>query len=384
MNYILKTYNKKDIEFKDGEGAYLIDINNKKYLDFGSGIAVNCLGYKNQKLVSKIQEASLRPWHVSNMFKSFEAEKISEKLINSSFADFVFYCNSGAEAVESMIKTIRKYHSGEKTGKNEIITFKNSFHGRTMATISASNKQANVDGFQPLLPGFVQAEFNNIDSVKSLINEKTAGIIIEPVQGEGGINIANQEFLQQLREICNENNIILGFDEVQCGVGRTGKFWAYEKFNVKPDVLSAAKGLGGGFPIGAMLVTKEFGKHMVPGTHGSTFGGNPLALSIMETVIEEVNKEEFLENINSVSSYFKKKTEELSNQKDSIKSIKIFGLMIGIQFNDDVEISNIINKFLNDGLICIASSNNTLRFLPPLIINNNDIDHAFEILNKNI
>lgn len=384
MNYILKTYNKKDIEFKDGEGAYLIDINNKKYLDFGSGIAVNCLGYKNQKLVSKIQEASLRPWHVSNMFKSFEAEKISEKLINSSFADFVFYCNSGAEAVESMIKTIRKYHSGEKTGKNEIITFKNSFHGRTMATISASNKQANVDGFQPLLPGFVQAEFNNIDSVKSLINEKTAGIIIEPVQGEGGINIANQEFLQQLREICNENNIMLGFDEVQCGVGRTGKFWAYEKFNVKPDVLSAAKGLGGGFPIGAMLVTKEFGKHMVPGTHGSTFGGNPLALSIMETVIEEVNKDEFLENINSVSSYFKKKAEELSNQKDSIKSIKIFGLMIGIQFNDDVEISNIINKFLNDGLICIASSNNTLRFLPPLIINNNDIDHAFEILNKNI
>ena len=337
MSYLAKNYNRKKISFKFGKGSYLYSSNNKKYLDFVQGIAVNSLGHAHPKLIKTIKNQSKKLWHVSNAFQIPEGEKLAKKLCNKTFADYVMFQNSGTEATEAAVKVARRYfYSIGKPNKNRILCVKNSFHGRTLAAIFASGSKKMTEGFGPKIPGFDHFNFGNHDSLKKKINKNTAAIMVETIMGEGGIKVIPDWCLKELRYLCNKKNILLILDEVQCGIARSGDFFAFEKSKVKPDIVPIAKGIGGGFPIGAVLMNKKVASGMIAGSHGSTFGGNPLAMSVGNTVMDIVTKKSFLNNVKSLSKYF---LESLNNIKSKhpniIKEIRGKGLLIGIQLYKD-------------------------------------------------
>jgi acetylornithine/N-succinyldiaminopimelate aminotransferase len=382
-SYILPIHNRIDVAFTKGKGAYITDDKHRKYLDFGAGIAVNTLGHCHPKLVKALKKQAGKLWHVSNAYKINELEESAEILTKNTFADYAFFCNSGAEAIECVIKMARKYFFDlGKKDKYEIITFAGSFHGRTMATISASNNAKFLEGFGPKLEGFKSAKFNDIDSVKKLITKKTAAILIEPIQGEGGIIPATKEFMKQLRQLAYEKGLLLALDEVQCGMGRTGYLYAYEYYNIVPDILASAKGIGGGFPVGACLATKKAASGMGIGTHGTTYGGNPLAMKITKAVIDVVLKKGFLKNVSDNGEFLKSQLSELQMQYPKvIKDIRGIGLMVGFELYKKYSNIKFVEELKNNGLLAIPASKNTIRLIPPLIITKKDISKAISIIN---
>jgi acetylornithine/N-succinyldiaminopimelate aminotransferase len=377
--YLMNTYKYYPIVIDKGEGCYLWDTDGKKYLDFVAGIAVNSLGYANQDYIAHLTEQLKKFCHCSNLYYNAPQIELAKTLVTHSCFDKVFFCNSGAEAVESSLKLARKY--GKKAHNDEcfeIISMKNSFHGRTMGAISATGQRKYQKGLEPLLQGIKFAEFNNIDSVKELISNKTCAIIVEPIQGEGGILPADNDFLQELRKICTQNDIVLIYDEVQCGIGRTGYLFAYEIFGIQPDVIALAKGLGGGFPIGAMMAVSKIAEAFEPGDHASTFGGNPMACTAGLCVLDNLINKNLLQNVKIQGEYLRKKLEEMKSHFDIIKDIRGIGLMQGIEL--DFPVSDIIKKCMNKGLLLIGAGANVIRFVPSLIVGKKEIDEAFKIL----
>jgi len=382
MSALLKNYNRKKIAFKKGKGSFLYATNGKKYLDFVQGIAVNSLGHANPHLIKAMNRQAKKVWHVSNAFMIPEGEKLAKKLTQKTFADFVMFQNSGTEATEAAIKIARRYfYSIGKPKKNRILCIKNSFHGRTLAAIYASGSKKMTEGFGPKIDGFDHFEFGNHKSLKRSITNKTAAIMIETIMGEGGVKVIPDWCLRDLRKLCNQKEILLILDEVQCGIGRSGKFFAFEHANVKPDIVPIAKGIGGGFPLAAVLMTKKVAKGMIPGTHGSTFGGNPLAMSIGSAVLEQIFKKGFLKNVQNISKYF---NSELNKIKKGfpyiIKEVRGVGLLIGLQLFKDQ--TKFIQKLMDNKLLTIRAAENTIRLLPPLTVKKQEIDLAIKIVKK--
>ena len=382
MSYLAKNYNRKKISFKYGKGSYLFSTNKKKYLDFVQGIAVNSLGHAHPKLVKTIKNQSNKLWHVSNAFQIPEGEKLAQKLCKKTFADYVIFQNSGAEATEAAIKVARRYfYSIGKPNKNRILCVKNSFHGRTLAAIFASGSKKMTEGFGPKVGGFDHFKFGDHKSLNNKINKNTAAIMIETIMGEGGIKVIPDWCLRELRKLCNKKKILLILDEVQCGVARSGDFFAFEKSKVKPDIVPIAKGIGGGFPIGAVLMTKKVAKGIIPGSHGSTFGGNPLAMSVGNTVMNIVSNKKFLKNVNNLSKYFLLNLNKIKDKNPNIiKSIRGKGLLIGIQLYKDP--NKFINKLMDRRLLTIRAAENVVRILPPLNVKKKEIDTSLKIISK--
>jgi acetylornithine/N-succinyldiaminopimelate aminotransferase len=370
---LLSVYNRFDLKFITGKGCYLQEKSGKKYLDLGAGIAVNCLGYNHPKLVKSLKQNAKKPWHLSNLYNIEGQQTLAQKFYNQSSLEKSFFCNSGAEAIEIAIKIARKYLNKYFPKRNKIACFENSFHGRTITAISASGNKKYQAGFEPLLTGFSQikkteCKFPEIE--KKLKN--IGALIIEPIQGEGGINEFSKDFLEKLAKFCKKNKIILIADEIQSGASRTGEFFAYQHSNIQPDIICAAKGIGGGFPLGACLVSEKYAKVMEFGSHGSTYGGNPLAMAIGNTVIDEISNHKFLEKVNIRSKFFKEKLIALQNQfPDKISKIKGRGLMLGIEFK--INNQNFVDACQKHQILTVAAANNTVRLVPPLIIREKEI-----------
>ncbi|MDC0079186.1 aspartate aminotransferase family protein [Candidatus Pelagibacter sp.] len=382
MSYLVKNYNRKKISFKYGKGSFLYSNDGKKYLDFIQGIAVNSLGHANPKLVKSINQQSKKLWHVSNAFLIPEGEMLAKKLAKKTFADYVMFQNSGAEATEAAIKVARRFfYSIGKPKKNRILCVKNSFHGRTIAAIYASGSKKMTEGFGPKVGGFDHFEFGNHKSLKNKITKNTAAIMIETIMGEGGIKVIPDWCLKELRKICNKKKILLILDEVQCGVGRSGDFFAFEKSKVKPDIVPIAKGIGGGFPIGAVLMNKKVAASMTAGTHGSTFGGNPLAMAVGNQVMDIIANKKFLNNVKNISKYFLLNLNKIKEKYPKvIKEIRGRGLLIGIQLHTDQV--NFIKKLMENKLLTIRAAENVVRILPPLNVKKNEIDQAIKVIKK--
>ncbi len=382
MTFLANNYNRKKISFKKGVGSYLVATNGKKYLDFCSGIAVNSLGHANPRLVKALYNQAKKVWHVSNAFTIPEGEILAKKLVKKTFADSVIFQNSGTEATEVAVKVARRYfYSIGKPKKNRILCVKNSFHGRTIAAIFASGSKKMTEGFGPKVSGFDHFIFGDHDSLKRKITKNTAAIMVETIMGEGGIKVIPDWCLRDLRKLCNKKKILLILDEVQCGIGRSGDFFAFESSKVKPDIVPIAKGIGGGFPIGAVLMSKKVSKAMVPGTHGSTFGGNPLAMSVGNEVMDIISNKKFLNNIKNLSKYFLKNLNDIKDKYPNIiKQIRGKGLLIGIQLHKDQTI--FIKKLMENKLLTIKAAENVIRILPPLNVKKSEIDIALKIINK--
>ncbi len=380
MSYLTKNYNRKKISFRKGKGSYLYTTKGIKYLDFVQGIAVNCLGHANSKLIKTIKDQSKKLWHVSNAFEIPEGEKLAKKLCQKTFADYVMFQNSGTEATEAAIKVARRYfYSIGKPNKNRILCVKNSFHGRTIASIFASGSKKMTEGFGPKVPGFDHFEFGDHKSLKKKINKNTAAIMVENIMGEGGIKVIPDFCLKELRKLCNKKKILLIADSVQDGVGRSGDFFAFEQSKIKPDIVPIAKGIGGGFPIGAVLMNKKVAAAMTPGTHGSTFGGNPLAMAVGCTVMDIISNQKFLNNVKKLSKYFLLKLNLLKEKYPTvIREIRGRGLLIGIQLYKDQ--FKFINKLMDNKLLTIKASENVVRVLPPLNVRKNELDKALKII----
>ena len=381
MSALASNYKRKNLSFVRGKGSFLITSDNKKYLDFVQGIAVNSLGHSNKKLIKAINKQSKKLWHVSNAFKIPEGEKLAKRLVKKTFADSIIFQNSGAEATEAAIKVARRYfYSIGKDYKTRIICIKNSFHGRTIAAIHASGSKKMTQGFGPKVPGFDHFEFGDYKKLKKLINKNTAAIMIETVLGEGGIKVIPDFCIKEIRKLCDKHKILLILDEVQCGIGRSGKFFAFEYANVKPDIVPIAKGIGGGFPLGAVLMTNKVAKAMVPGTHGSTFGGNPLAMAVGNAVLDQINRS-LLNNVNKMSKYFIHELNEIKIKYPKIiKEVRGVGLLIGLQlFKDQTEF---IKKLMENKLLTIRAAENVVRILPPLNVKKKEIDMALKIISK--
>jgi acetylornithine/N-succinyldiaminopimelate aminotransferase len=382
MSYLAKNYNRKKISFKFGKGSFLYSTKGKKYLDFVQGIAVNSLGHAHPKLVNAVNQQSKKLWHVSNAFQIPEGEMLAKKLAKKTFADFVMFQNSGAEATEAAIKVARRYfYSIGKPKKNRILCVKNSFHGRTLAAIYASGSKKMTEGFGPKVSGFDHFEFGNHKSLKKKITKNTAAIMVETIMGEGGIKVIPDWCLKELRKICNKKNILLILDEVQCGIGRSGDFFAFEKSKVRPDIVPIAKGIGGGFPIGAVLMNKKVASGMIAGTHGSTFGGNPLAMTVGNSVMDIISNKKFLKNVKSISEYFLSNLNKIQNEYPNIiKEIRGRGLLIGIQLKMDQ--TKFIKKLMDNNLLTIRAAENVVRILPPLNVKKNEINQSLKIIKK--
>lgn len=372
---IMNTYNRYPVSFKEGNGAWLTSEEGKKFLDFSSGIAVNILGHNHTEINKTFSDQANKIWHVSNLYNIPEQELLAKKLCDLSFADKVFFCNSGAEAVEGAIKVARKFHSASgNIERNEIITFKNSFHGRTLATLAAASNPLHTDGFSPIPDGFLNIPLDK-DLLEKSITNKTAAILVEPVQGEGGINPIPDEFLVLIRKLCDENNILMILDQVQCGMGRTGKLFSHERSGIEPDIITLAKGLGAGFPIGAVLSSDKASTGMSHGSHGSTFGGNPVGCSIALKVLDLIEDEDILSNVNTASKLLFKELDRLvAKHHNKISGTRGRGLMIGVEC---IEKNSIItDQAFKQGLLLVNASNNIIRLLPPLNISEVDISEA--------
>ena len=382
MSYLAKNYNRKKLSFTKGKGSFLYATNGSKYLDFVQGIAVNSLGHSHPKLIKTINKQSKKLWHVSNAFTIPEGEELAKKIAKETFADYVMFQNSGAEATEAAIKVARRYfYSIGKPNKNRIICIKNSFHGRTLAAIYASGSKKMTEGFGPKVQGFDHFNFGDHKKIKKLINKNTAAIMVETIMGEGGIKVIPDICLKELRKLCNKKKILLILDEVQCGVGRTGDFFAFEKSKVKPDIVPIAKGIGGGFPIGAVLMNKKVASGMTAGTHGSTFGGNPLAMKIGNEVMKIICNRGFLKTVKKNSIYFHHELQKIKNTFPKIiKEIRGRGYLIGIQLY--VDQTNFIKALMRNKLLTIRAAENVVRILPPLNVKKNELDQALKIINN--
>jgi acetylornithine/N-succinyldiaminopimelate aminotransferase len=382
MSAILETYARRPLSFSHGKGCYLYSTSNEKYLDFVSGIAVNALGHCHSHLVEVIQKQAEKLWHVSNAFEIPEQEKLAKRLVDNTFADHVVFMNSGAEATETSIKIARKYfYEKGQAHKNRIITFKGAFHGRTLASLFAANNSDHIKGFGPKVDGFDQVSFGDHEGLKKAINENTAAIMVESILGEGGIKVIPSECLIGLRKICDEKNLLLILDEVQCGIGRTGKFLAFEWSGINPDIVPIAKAIGGGFPIGACLVNKKAGSGMKPGSHGSTFGGNPLAMSVGNAVLDIILQKGFLSNVITLGEYFEGELLKIKEKfPNIIEDIRGKGLLKGVKLK--VDNLTFMNLLFENKLLVVKASENVIRLLPPLTVNKSEIDEAISIIHK--
>jgi acetylornithine/N-succinyldiaminopimelate aminotransferase len=379
---LMPVYPRSPVRPVRGEGVYLYGEGGEKYLDFASGIAVNLLGHGHPHLTKAIQDQAATLIHVSNLYGSPQGEAYAQRLVDLTFADTVFFTNSGAEAVEGAIKTARRYHHHHgNPHKHTLITFKNAFHGRTLGTISATDQEKLRDGFAPLLPGFKVVAFDDLDAARAAVDAHTAGFLLEPVQGEGGIRPASPEFVRGLREICDAQDLMLVFDEVQCGVARTGKLYAYEHYGVEPDILATAKGIGGGFPMGAFMATEKAAAGMVVGTHGSTYGGNPLAMAAGQAVLDVVANEEFLAHVTRMGERLRGALEQMIPNHDHLfESVRGLGLMLGVKMKTD---SRAFVTYLRDqGLLTVAAGDNVMRVLPPLVIEEAHVTEFVERLSQ--
>lgn len=378
---VMNTYARFPIAPVKGKGSYIWDADGKQYLDFIGGIAVCALGHCHDELQQVIRQQTAALWHVSNLYWIEPQVRLAEKLIDISGMDKAFFCNSGAEANEAAIKLARKYfYRHQEPGRNQIIVFNDSFHGRTLATLTATGQKKYQEGFAPLPAGFAYADFNSLATVEKLISDETAAIMIEPVQGEGGVYPADPVFLNSLQRICDREGILLIFDEVQCGVGRSGKFMAYQSYGIRPDIVTMAKGLGGGFPIGAMLATDKAAGGFAPGDHASTFGGNPLATAVANRVVELVSAPAFLDNINKLGGYLR---DSLASIKDErIITVRGKGLMLGVEFSTPIR--GLVTICMENGLLLLGAGTNVMRFVPPLNINEKEVNQAVAIFKKSL
>lgn len=376
MSAVLGTYARANVEFERGEGAYLFTPAGERYLDFAAGVAVNVLGHSHPHLVNAVATQAAKLWHTSNLYRVTGQERLATRLSETTFADKAFFCNSGAEALEASIKMARKFHSYHgRPERYRIITFEGAFHGRTLATIAAGNQAKHVAGFGPKVDGFDQVPLRDLSAVRDAIMDETAGILIEPVQGEGGIRPVGWPFLRALRDICDEHGLLLLLDEVQTGMGRTGKLFAYQWADITPDIMAIAKGLGGGFPVGACLATAEAAEGMVPGTHGSTFGGNPLAMAVGNAVLDVVLAPGFLEHVNQMAILLRQRLAELVDRHPSVLvEMRGEGLMLGLKCR--IPNTDVSAGFLEEKLLTVCAGDNIVRLLPPLIITEAEIREA--------
>jgi acetylornithine/N-succinyldiaminopimelate aminotransferase len=379
---VMPTYARYDVTMERGEGVYVYGTDGKRYLDFGAGIAVASLGHCHPHLVEALKKQAETLWHISNLYHILGQERLAERLVANSFADAVFFNNSGGEAVELGFKMMRKYHSAAgRPERYRIISVEGAFHGRSLACIAAGRQQKHLAGFGPLVDGFDQVAFGNLNEMRAAITAETAGIVIEPVQGEGGIRPVDPEYLRQLRAVADEFGLLLMFDEVQCGIGRTGKLFAYEHSGIAPDVLASAKGLGGGFPIGACLATEAAAAGMTAGSHGSTFGGNPLAMAIGNAVLDVVLAKGFLENVSAVAKHFRAGLEKLvAKRSDVFNDVRGLGLMLGIKCKGEGQNGEVVKAAMARGLLTVPAGDNVVRLVPPLVISPKDADEAIAIL----
>ena len=380
-NALMKAYGRFDVTFDHGKGVYLYDVNGKKYLDFYSGIGVNSFGYDYQPYTDALAKQVHRLMHISNYFNSVEAIEAAEAVIKATKLDQVFFTNSGTEATEGALKLARKYYY-EKHGKadSEIISLKHSFHGRSTGSVTLTGTPAYQTAFGPLIEGDKYGEINDLESVKKLITPRTAAIILEPVQGEGGIHVCSQEFMQGIRNLCDEHDIVMILDEVQCGMGRTGTIMTYFQYGIMPDVVCLAKGIGAGFPMGAFVANEKVGSALKPGDHGSTYGGNPMAGCACKTVFKIIEEKKMLEHVQDISEYLIAKLDELVEKYDCIKERRGLGLMIGLEFVHPIK--PYIQKALDKGLILITAGSNVIRMLPPFIIEEKDVDAMIKIFTE--
>ncbi len=378
---LLHTYNRYQIVLEKGEGTYLYDIEGKKYLDFAAGIAVCSLGYGHSKYTEALKSQIEKLTHTSNLFYSVSVANAAESLVKATQMDRVFFTNSGTEAIEGVLKAARKYAYTKGTGKYEFVAMNHSFHGRSMGALSVTGNKHYRTAFEPLICGVKFAEFNNLESVKAQITDKTCGIILEPVQGEGGIYPATLEFLEGVRKLCDEQDILLIFDEIQCGMGRTGSMFAWQDYGVKPDLMAMAKAIGGGVPVGAFAMTETVAEYsLAPGDHGTTYGGNPLVCAAIESVLQIFEEDRILPHVQKISVYLESKLDELVDTCEFVEARRGKGLMQGLVLTKPV--GDVIKKAMEHGLIVISAGGNVLRMVPPLIITENQVDEMIEKLNK--
>jgi len=372
-SHLLPTYARVNLAFERGEGAWLVATDGERYLDFSSGVAVNALGHAHPRLVAAVTEQAQKVWHVSNLYQVPEAERVAARLCEASFADVVFFCNSGAEAMECSIKMARKYHSVNGAPERyRTITFEGAFHGRTLATLAAGGQRKYLDGFGPVVEGFDQVPFGDLDAVKRAIGPATAAILIEPIMGEGAVRVVEPSFLRALRELCDQHGLLLVFDEVQTGMGRTGELFAYQRTGATPDIMALAKALGGGFPVGACLATSEAAKGMTTGTHGSTFGGNPLAMSAANAVLDVMLEPGFLDRVRHTALLFKQRLAEIKDRYPSvIAEVRGEGLLVGVRAV--VPAAALVDALRAERMIAVPSGDNVVRLLPPLIVSEQEI-----------
>jgi acetylornithine/N-succinyldiaminopimelate aminotransferase len=375
-SHVMPTYARVDLAFERGEGAWLYTASGERYLDFTSGVAVNALGHAHPKLVEALTQQAHKLWHVSNLYRIPGAERLAERLCAACFAEVAFFCNSGTEAIEGSIKLTRKYHAvSGRPERFRIVTFEGGFHGRTLAALSATGNKKYLEGFGPPADGFDQVPYHDLEAVKKAITPETAGIMIEPVMGEGGVRVVPHEFLRALRKLCDDRGLLLIFDEVQSGIGRTGKLFAHEHAGVTPDVMALAKALGGGFPVGAFLATAEAAKGMTAGTHGSTFGGNPLAMAVANAIMDVINDKEFLHEVQMKSARLKQKLAEVKDRHAPIISeVRGEGLLIGLKLVPPA--SAMVDELRAEKMLCPTAGDNVVRLLPPLIIGQEEMNEA--------
>ena len=382
MSAVMSTYGRYELEFEKGEGPFLYSTDGRRYLDFAAGIAVNSLGHSHPHLVKTLQDQAAKLWHVSNLYNIPEQTRLADRLAAATFADKVFFCSTGLEAMEGAIKLCRRYHfANDAPERWRVVTVEGAFHGRSLATIAAAKNEKHLEGFGPPIDGFDQVPFNNLNELRNSIGPETAAIAFEPVQGEGGIRPADLDYLRSLRKIADEFGVLLLFDEVQCGNGRTGKLFAHEWADIAPDVMAIAKGIGGGFPMGAFMATTEAAKGMVPGTHGSTFGGTPLAVAVGNAVLDVLLEDGFLDGVDKKGRLlWDRLSEVVGRYPDVYESVRGAGLMIGIKCV--VPAGDVVLAFQKEGMLTVPAGDNVARLLPPLNIDESHINEAMDIIDR--
>jgi acetylornithine/N-succinyldiaminopimelate aminotransferase len=380
---LIHTYNRADLVLDHGDGVYLYDVEGNKYLDFAAGIAVYALGYNYKDYNEALKAQIDKVVHISNLYYSEPLAEAAQKLVKATGLSKAFFTNSGTEAIEGALKLAKKYaYLRDNSTDHEIIAMEHSFHGRSMGALSVTGNAHYREAFGPLIPGIRFAEYNNLESVKALVNKKTCAIICETVQGEGGIFPADKEFLEGLRKLCDENDMLLILDEIQCGMGRTGSMFAYQQYGVMPDVVTSAKTLGCGIPVGAFVAGSKCDKVLVPGDHGTTYGGNPLATAAASKVFDLFAENDIIGHVNEVAPYLKERLKDFAGRHSSVKAVRGLGLMCGMQFKDELPVGNVVRAAREHGLIVISAGLNTLRFVPPLIITKQNVDEMIDILEK--
>jgi acetylornithine/N-succinyldiaminopimelate aminotransferase len=381
-SHLLPTYARVHLAFERGEGVWLVATNGERYLDFTSGVAVNALGHAHPQMIAALTAQAQKVWHVSNLYEVPEAERVAQRLCDASFADVVFFCNSGAEAMECTIKMARKYHSANGAPERyRIITFEGAFHGRTLATLAAGGQKKYLDGFGPVMEGFDQVPFGNLEATKAAVTRETGAILIEPIMGEGGVRVVEPSFLRALRELCDQHGLLLLLDEVQTGMGRTGELFAHQRVGIEPDIMALAKALGGGFPVGACLAKSEAAKGMTAGTHGSTFGGNPLAMSAANAVLDVMLEPGFLDRVRRTGLFFKQRLAEVKDLYPSVISeVRGEGLLVGVRAG--VPAGELVDALRAEKMIAVAAGDNVVRLLPPLIISDHEIAEGIARLDR--